>query len=151
MSLLQPSPYSNRMLSVLRIVAGLVFVSFGTMKVFGVPPGPGPAQPFDPTTQMGIAGLLELVGGSLIVLGLLTRPIAFLLAGEMAVAYFQVHFPQSPFPTVNNGVPAVLYCFLFLYFAFAGGGAWSVDAAIARSTLIDRTHHDEASILHGLR
>ena len=69
----------------------------------------------------------------------------------MAVAYFQVHFPQSPFPSVNNGVPAVLYCFLFLYFSFAGGGAWSVDAAIARSSPMDRTHHDEASILHGLR
>ena len=152
MSIFHPSPYSNRMLSVLRIVAALLFVSFGTMKVFGYPPSPGPAHPFDPTTQMGIAGLIELIGGSLMILGLLTRPVAFLLAGEMAVAYFQVHFPQSPFPTVNNGVPAVLFCFLFLYFSFAGGGAWSVDAAIARSPKIDLTpsdRHREASILHG--
>jgi len=73
-----------------------------------------------------------VVGGLAIVFGLLTRPIAFVLSGEMAVAYFQAHFPRSPFPTVNNGVPAVLYCFLFLYFAFAGAGAWSIDALIAR-------------------
>ena len=151
MSILHSSPHSNRMLSVLRIVAGLVFVSFGTMKVYAYPPGPMPAVPFDPTSQMGIAGLMEVIGGSLIVIGLLTRPVAFLLAGEMAVAYFQVHFPQSPFPTVNNGVPAVLYCFLFLYFAFAGGGAISLDAGIARLVGSDRTTAADTSILHGLR
>jgi putative oxidoreductase len=149
MSIFHPSPYSSRMLSVLRIVAGLMFVSFGTMKVFGYPPSPTPMPAFDPTSQMGIAGLLEVIGGGLLILGLLTRPVAFLLAGEMAVAYFQVHFPQSPFPTVNNGVPAVLYCFLFLYFSFAGGGAWSMDAAIARWSRMDRTQ--PGSVLHGLR
>jgi putative oxidoreductase len=149
MSIFHPSPYSSRMLSVLRIVAGLVFVSFGTMKVFGYPPSPTPMPAFDPTSQMGIAGLLEVIGGGLLILGLLTRPVAFLLAGEMAVAYFQVHFPQSPFPTGNNGVPAVLYCFLFLYFSFAGGGAWSMDAAIARWSRMDRTQ--PGSVLHGLR
>ncbi len=127
-----PSPWTGRMLSVLRIVAGLIFVSAGTMKVFGYPPGPPGMPPFDPLTEMGIGGLLEVIGGSLIVLGLLTRPVAFVLAGEMAVAYFQFHAPQSPFPTVNQGIPAVLYCFLFLYLTFAGAGSWSVDAWIAR-------------------
>jgi putative oxidoreductase len=153
MSIFRPSRYSDRVLSILRIVTALVFMSFGTMKVFGYPPSPTPLPAFDPTSQMGIAGLLEVTGGVLLILGLLTRPVAFLLAGEMAVAYFQVHFPQSPFPTVNNGVPAVVFCFLFLYFAFAGGGAWAVDAAIARSSM-DSTvpdRRDEASIMHGLR
>jgi len=128
----QPSPWSDRMLSVLRIVAGLVFVSYGTTKLFGYPPSPVPMPPLDLTSQMGVAGMLEVFGGLAIVLGLLTRPVAFLLAGEMAVAYFLMHFPQSWFPTVNNGVPAVLYCFLFLYLSFAGAGAWSVDAWIGR-------------------
>ena len=89
--------------------------------------------PIELTSQLGVAGILEVFGGLAIVLGLLTRPVAFVLAGEMAVAYFQAHFPQSIFPTVNNGVPAVLYCFLFLYFSFAGAGAWSIDRVIARS------------------
>jgi len=121
------------MLAVLRIVAGLVFMSAGTMKLLGYPPSPQPLPPFSLTTQLGIAAVLETFGGLAIVLGLLTRPVAFVLAGEMAVAYFQFHFPRSPFPTVNMGMPAILYCFLFLYLAVAGPGAWSIDAAIARS------------------
>jgi putative oxidoreductase len=135
MSIFEParSPWTSRMLSILRIVSGLIFMTAGTTKVFGFPPGPQGMPPFDPTTQLGIGGLLEVVGGTLFVLGLFTRPVAFILAGEMAVAYFQFHFPQSFFPTVNNGVPAVLHCFIFLYFVFAGGGEWSLDAAIARS------------------
>jgi putative oxidoreductase len=133
MSIFEPSRWQDQALAVLRLVAGLVFMSFGTMKLFGFPPSPVPMPPFDPTTQLGIAGLLESFGGVLIVLGLFTRPVAFVLSGEMAVAYFQAHFPLSPFPTVNNGVPAVLYCFLFLYFAFSGAGAWSVDRRIAAS------------------
>src|SRR4029079_11804963 len=80
----------------------------------------------------GIAGMLEVCGGFAIVFGLLTRPVAVVLAGEKSGASFQAHVPRSRFPTVNNGVPAVLYCFLFLYFAFAGPGAWSIDALIAR-------------------
>jgi putative oxidoreductase len=128
----EASPSSSRMLSVLRIVIGLLFMSFGTMKLFGYPPSPTPMPPIELTSQLGIAGMLEVFGGLAIVLGLLTRPVAFILSGEMAVAYFQAHAPQSIFPTVNNGVPAVLYCFLFLYLAFAGGGAWSLDAVIAR-------------------
>ena len=153
MSILHASPHSARVLSLFRIVIALLFMSYGTMKLFGFPPSPTPMPAFDPASQMGIAGLLEVGGGVLLILGLLTRPVAFLLAGEMAVAYFLVHFPQSPFPTLNNGVPAVLFCFAFLYFSFAGGGAWSADAAIARSsmdtTLADR--HDEPNMLPGLR
>jgi putative oxidoreductase len=84
-------------------------------------------------SQAGIAGILEVFGGLLIVLGLFTRPVSFVLAGEMAVAYFLVHFPQSFWPAVNGGEPAILFCFIFLYFVFAGAGPWSVDAMIARS------------------
>ena len=133
MSIFEPSPSSDRMLAVLRIVAGLVFVSAGTMKLFGYPPGPAPMPPFSLLSQLGLGAVLEVFGGLAIVVGLFTRPVAFVLSGEMAVAYFQFHFPQSFFPTVNNGMPAVLYCFLYLYLSFAGAGAWSVDAAIARS------------------
>jgi len=122
------------MLSILRIVAAVVFLTFGTMKVFGYPPPPpNTMPPFNPLTQLGIGGLLETVGGVLLIIGLFVRPVSFVLAGEMAVAYFQFHFSQSFFPTANMGTPAILYCFIFLYFVFAGGGAWSVDAAIARS------------------
>jgi len=120
------------MLAVLRIVAGLVFVSAGTMKLFGYPPSPMQMPPFSLWSQLGIAGILETFGGLAIVLGLLTRPVAFVLSGEMAVAYFQFHFPRSFFPTANDGVGAVLYCFLFLYLAFAGAGDWSLDAVLAR-------------------
>jgi putative oxidoreductase len=92
-----------------------------------------PMPPVRLVSQMGLAGLLETVGGTCIVLGLLTRPVAFVLTGEMATAYFQAHLPKSFFPTVNGGVMAVLYCFIFLYITFAGAGPWSIDALIARS------------------
>lgn len=121
------------MLSVFRIVAGVVFITFGTMKVFGFPPGPPGMPPFAIATQMGIAGLLETLGGIAIIVGFLTRPVAFVLAGEMAVAYFQFHYPQSFFPTTNMGTPAIMYCFFFLYLVVAGAGEWSVDEAIARA------------------
>src|ERR1700694_520487 len=127
-----PPPWPSRLLAVLRIVAGLVFMTAGSMIVFGSPPSPIPMPPFSPTSQIGIGGILELFGGLAIVLGVLTRPVAFVLAGEMAVAYFQFHAPQSFFPTVNQGIPAILYCFLFLYLMVAGAGAWSIDAMIAR-------------------
>ena len=120
------------MLSICRIVAGLMFMSYGTMKLFNIPPAPMPGFPVKLLSEMGAAGFLETIGGLAIVLGLFTRPVAFILAGEMAVAYFQSHFPKSFFPTVNAGVPAVLYCFLFLYLIFAGAGPWSLDAMIAR-------------------
>ena len=133
MSIFEPANpvWTSRMLSIFRIVAGLIFITSGTMKMFNFPPGPQGMPPFDLMSQMGLAGVLEVFGGALIVLGLFTRPVAFILAGEMAVAYFQAHFPQSFWPTVNNGIPAVLYCFFFLYLVFAGPGVWSVDAMIA--------------------
>lgn len=119
------------MLSVLRIVVALLFIEHGTQKVFGFPPGPLP--PFNAMSEVGIAGLIEMTGGIVLLLGLLTRPVAFLLAGEMAVAYFQQHLPKSFFPLENGGEPAVLFCFIFLYFVFAGAGAWSIDAILARA------------------
>lgn len=135
MSIFEParSPWPGRMLAVLRIASGLVFMSAGTMKLFGFPASPTPMPPIPLMSQIGVGGLLEVFGGLAIVLGVLTRPVAFVLAGEMAVAYFQFHFPQSFFPTVNNGVAAVLHCFIFLYLAATGAGAWSVDEVIARS------------------
>ncbi len=128
-----PSPWPARMLSVLRIVAAVVFISVGTMKLYGFPPPPAMMPPITPMTQLWIAGVLETFGGAAILLGLFTRPVAFVLSGEMAVAYFQGHFPQSVYPTTNMGIPAILYCFLYLYLVFAGAGAWSLDAMIARS------------------
>ena len=101
------------------------------MKVLGYPPSPVPGPAITLLSQLGIGGMLETVGGVCIVLGLLTRPVAFLLSGEMAVAYFQFHAPQSVFPTTNQGMPAILYCLFFFYLVFAGPGAWSVDGLIA--------------------
>ena len=127
------SAYRPQLLSILRIVAGLMFMQHGMQKIFGFP---APAMmPFDILSQMGIGGVLELVGGAMLVLGLFTRCVAFVLSGMMAVAYFQFHWnfgAASPFPMVNQGELAVLYCFTFLYLAAAGGGAWSVDNLLKR-------------------
>ena len=128
-----PQPWPSRMLSVLRIVTGLVFITFGTMKLFNIPPMPPDQPPLDLMSQTGIAGILETFGGLAFTLGVFTRPVAFILSGEMAVAYFQGHFPMSFLPSVNMGTPAILYCFIFLYFVFSGAGVWSIDAMIARS------------------
>jgi putative oxidoreductase len=132
MSLFEPaSPLArDRMLAVFRIFIGLLFISFGTMKLFGFPFSPH-MPPLVLFSQVWWAGVLETFGGLAIVLGLLTRPVAFVLAGEMAVAYFQAHAPQSFFPSNNNGVGAALYCWIFLYLAVAGAGAWSLDRVIA--------------------
>lgn len=116
-------------LSILRIVAAFMFILMGTMKLFAFPIG----MPPDNSTatlmsQAGIGGILEVFGGFLVLIGLFTRPVAFILAGEMAVAYFQFHFPMSPWPVINNGTNAVLYCFVWLYFSAAGAGPWSMDA-----------------------
>jgi len=115
-----------QVLSLLRIVAGLMFMQHGAQKIFGFPEAA--RGPFELMSQMGIGGVLELVGGALIVLGLFTRPVAFILSGMMAVAYFQFHAPASLYPLVNQGELAALYCWVFLYLAFAGPGAWSLDA-----------------------
>jgi putative oxidoreductase len=125
--------WSPRFLSILRIMAGLLFVEHGTAKVLGFPVGAGPHLGFNVTTLPGLSGVLELIGGILLVIGLFTRIAAFILSGEMAVAYFMVHAPHSPFPAVNKGEIAVLYCFVFLYLAVAGGGPWSLDAARRRA------------------
>ena len=118
--------------SVLRIVAGLGFMHHGTMKFFHVPPPPpGMSGPLN--MMMTAADTLELVGGFLIVIGLFTRRVAFVISGMMAIAYFMVHAPNGLYPARNGGEPAMLYCFVFLYLAAAGGGAWSVDAAHSRS------------------
>lgn len=130
-----PSPWTGRMLSIFRIVAGVVFMTAGTMKIFGYPANPMPDMPPpEPWSQIWIGGLMEVVGGLLIVLGLWTRPTAFLLAGEMAVAYWLFHAPRSFFPVLNGGDAAILYCFVFLLLVFAGPGAWSLDAARARGS-----------------
>ena len=136
MSLCNPpaSPlWSNRILALFRIVAGLMLLSTGTMMLFGFPHSPKPMPPFALTSQIGIGKILETMGGLAIALGLCTRPVAFVLSGEMAVAYFQFHAPKSFFPTVNGGASAILYCFFFLYLAFAGAGAWSLDEIIFRT------------------
>ena len=120
--------WSARMLSVLRTMTGLLWLEHGTQKFFAFP-SPGPAL----TTLLVVQGLLELVGGVLIVIGLFTRPVAFILAGDMAVAYFMAHWPRGFFPTVNGGQLAILFSFVFLYLFVAGGGAWSVDQQRAAS------------------
>jgi len=120
--------WSARMLSVLRIMTGLLFLEHGMQKFFAFP-SPGPAL----TPLLVAQGLLELVGGVLILIGLFTRPVAFILAGDMAVAYFMRHAPRDFFPLVNMGQLAILFCFVFLYLFVAGGGAWSVDQQRASS------------------
>ena len=135
MTIFEParSPWPERMLALFRIIAGLMYTTAGTTILFNVPKSPVPMPPMSLMSEVGIGGLLELVGGILIVIGLFTRPTAFVLAGEMAVAYFQFHAPQAFFPTQNNGVAAVMFCFLYLYLMVAGAGAFSVDGMLARS------------------
>jgi putative oxidoreductase len=123
------SAWAPRILSVLRIVTGLLFIEHGTMKFFNFPPSEMFAGGVELVSLMGLAGILELVGGVLIVLGLFTRLVAFILSGEMAIAYFMAHAPGSFFPVINQGEAAILYCFVFLYLACAGAGPWSADAA----------------------
>lgn len=116
----------------LRVVAGLLFLQAGGMKLFGWfggMPGGGTAPLM---SQVGIGGLLEFFGGLAVLLGLLTRPAAFIVSGEMAVAYWQFHAPNGAWPIQNHGEPAVLFCFIFLFFAAHGGGEWSLDAMIQR-------------------
>ena len=123
--------WAPRVLSLLRIAAALLFIEHGTMKLIHFPIAqPGAPTPL-PTIEL-IAACLEIGGGGLLALGLFTRPAAFILAGEMAVAYFTAHFPQSPWPGVNQGGEAILYCWVFFYLVFAGGGAWSLDAAMVK-------------------
>ena len=127
------SIWAPRMLSVLRIMAGLLFMAHGMQKLLGFPPGSTRPMP-ELLTMLWFAGALELVGGALIVIGLLTRPVAFILAGEMAFAYFIGHAPRNFYPVNNGGDAAILYCFVFLYLAAAGPGPWSLDAAVRKES-----------------
>jgi putative oxidoreductase len=122
------SAWSPRALAVLRIVTALLFLQHGTAKLLGFP-AMDPPMNVELFSLFGLAGVLELVGGSLILIGLFTRPVAFILAGQMAVAYFMAHAPMSFYPLLNQGEAAILFCFVFLYLVFAGPGAWSVDGA----------------------
>lgn len=135
MNILAPaSPlWTARVLSLFRIVVGLFFITHGTAKLFGFPAGDNPSPTAEFFSQRWLAGVLETFGGAFVAVGFLTRPVAFLLSGQMAVAYFQAHFPRSFWPTLNGGVSAALYSFIFFYVFFAGPGPWSVDAAMARA------------------
>ncbi len=123
-------PYTAQLLSVLRIMSGLLFLEHGTTKYLSIPPGP--MNNASPMTMGGAAGIFELVGGVMLVLGFFTRPVAFVLSGVMAIAYFYAHAPRGFYPILNGGELAAFYCFVFLYLAAAGGGAWSVDRMMKR-------------------
>lgn len=118
------APYA---LALLRIVAALIFLEHGTQKLFGFPERPGGGAGPALFSMYGIAGMLEMVGGALLVVGLFTRPVAFVLSGLMASAYWIAHAPRSIYPLLNSGDAAVLYCFIFLYLVFAGPGAFALD------------------------
>jgi putative oxidoreductase len=125
------SIWTPRILSVLRIVAALLFMEHGLMKLLHFPAAqPGVPDPLP--TLLLFAGAIEVAGGALILLGLFTRVAAFVCCGQMAAAYFIAHFPGGPWPGLNGGDAAILFCFIFLYLAFAGGGEWSLDAARAK-------------------
>lgn len=119
--------WSPRALSLLRIITGLLIIQHGMGKIIGWPVFPGYAN-VQPFSLIGAAGFIELIGGALLILGFLTRPAAFILAGEMAFAYFIGHFPKGFHPLINGGTLAALYCFTCLYLSTAGAGPWSIDA-----------------------
>jgi putative oxidoreductase len=125
--------WSPRVLSVLRIVAGLLVLQYGLAKLVGWPA----VKMFENLPWLslfGVAGMFELVGGVLLILGLFTRPVAFVMSGEMAAAYFIEHFPRGFFPVLNHGDLAIALCFIFFYLAFAGGGPWSLDAILRKKS-----------------
>lgn len=124
------SAYQPQLLSVLRIVAGLLFLCHGSAKVLGFPAVEGVPAPG--LSLAGLSGPLELIFGILLVIGLLTRPVAFLASGFCAVGYWMIHAGQGPFPILNGGETIALYCFVWLYFVAAGPGPWSVDAAMKK-------------------
>jgi putative oxidoreductase len=124
--------WAPRALSVFRIITGLMIIEHGMAKIIGWPVVPAFAN-LQPFSLIGAAGFIELIGGALLILGLFTQPAAFILSGEMAVAYFMVHAPKSFYPLVNGGTLAIMYCFACLYLSTAGAGPWSVDAAMKRN------------------
>lgn len=125
--------YQPVVLSLLRFVTGLLFLQYGLAKLFKWPPVPM-FEKVELFSLYGAAGSLELIGGILLVLGLFTRPVAFIVAGEMAFAYFMGHAPRGFFPILNNGGLAIMFCFTFLYLAFAGGGPISLDAMLRKKS-----------------
>jgi putative oxidoreductase len=122
-----PAAWTPYVLAILRIMTGLLFLEHGTGKLLNFPELPGIAQM--PHGMLLFTGVVELIGGALIVVGFLTRPVAFVLSGFMAVAYFMAHFPAGFFPVLNHGELAILFCFVFLYFAAAGPSVWAIDKA----------------------
>lgn len=136
------SRWPSRILSVLRTVTAFLFMPHGAQKLFGfLAPDQAVLPPL--LSLLGLAGVLEFFGGLFILLGLFTRPVAFILSGEMAVAYFMVHAPQGFWPLGNGGDLAAIFCFVFLYLVFAGGGAWSVDRLWRRDP---STHNSRARL-----
>lgn len=131
MTLALPNAWSPRIRSILRIIVGLMFMLHGAQKLLGFPDPGAKLNPNAPAL-LKAAGFIELVGGALIAVGLLTSIAAFIASGEMAVAYFKQHAPGGFWPTLNGGELAAVYCFVFLYLAFAGPGPWSIDALIGR-------------------
>jgi putative oxidoreductase len=121
--------WAPRALSILRIIAALLFFEHGTQKLLGFPPSDRPTD-----AMSLITGGLEFVGGALLIVGLFTRPVAFILSGMMAVAYWMAHAPESFFPVLNGGDAAILYCFVFLYLVLAGPGPWSVDEGLKKGS-----------------
>jgi putative oxidoreductase len=126
--------YTPYALAALRIATALIFIAHGTQKLFGFPAPPASGLPALLSIS-GIGGILEFAGGLLILIGLFTRPVAFLLSGQMAVAYWMFHAPRSVYPILNGGDAAILYCFIFLLLVFTGPGAWSVDGARSRQAV----------------
>jgi putative oxidoreductase len=121
-------PYSTYLYAVMRIVVGFLFACHGAQKLFGVLGGLGPSGETAPLfSLMGLAGLIELFGGLLLMLGWLTGYVAFIASGQMAAAYFMAHYPRGFWPILNDGEPAALFCFIFLYIASKGAGVWSID------------------------
>ena len=127
------SRYGPRALSLLRIVTAILFVQHGTSKVLGFPPFPMGAPPVG--SLFWVAGVIEIIGGVLLIIGLFSRPVAFVLSGEMAVGYWMIHAPKSTFPLINQGEGAILFCFIFLLIAAAGAGPWSLDASRKRTVI----------------
>ena len=124
--------WKPRALSVLRIITGLMIIEHGMGKIFHFPALPAFAN-VQPLSLLGAAGFIELIGGALLIVGLWTQPAAFIVSGEMAVAYFMVHAPKSFFPLINGGTLAIIYCFACLYLSTAGAGPWSLDATMKRN------------------
>jgi len=125
--------WAPQLLSVLRIVVAFLYIQVGSAKWFAFPAAIMPGGGTAPVGSLvWFAGVIEVVGGTFLLLGLFTRPVAFILSGEMAFAYFIGHFPNGFWPVLNQGAPAVFYCFTFLYFSAAGAGPWSLDALLAR-------------------